>query len=236
MLIKPYVGGDTMGEIPYREVVEGAKFLMKMPLEKQLRMIELIMRTVPADIDEAVKKMIEEIGPAKLEDIKEVLAFTLAIIKGLTKKDMADIIKDLKHMGFSEANARAIVEKIIEEMPSAERDAELLKELDPDALLSLVEGWARFFMGDYDDLDEWRQEAGLPSRYLLAASRFFESALKSILTGEMSTRRLASMLEEEYKFGREQAEAVSGVLEKHLDELSRVLLFRYLRRIMDALE
>ena len=229
-------GEGTMGEIPYREVVEGAKFLMKMPLEKQLRMIELIMRTVPADIDEAIKKMVEEVGPAKLEDIKEVLAFTLAIIKGLTKKDMADIIRDLKHMGFSEANARAIVEKIIEEMPSAERDADLLKELRPDVLSSLVEGWARFFIGDYDDLDEWRKEASLPSQYLLAASRFFESALKSILTGEMSTRRLSIMLQEEYEFEREQAQVISSGLEKHLDKLSKVLLFRYLRRIMDALE
>ncbi len=225
-----------MGEIPYRDVVGGAKFLMKMPLEKQLRMIELIMRTVPADVDEAVKKMIDEVGPAKLEEIKEVLAFTLAIIKGLTSKDPADIVRDLKHMGFSEANAKAIVEKIIEEMPSAERDADLLRELRPELLSSLVEGWTRFFMGDYDDLDEWRREAGLPSQYLLAASRFFESALKSVLTGEMTTRKLSRALEKEYEFEREQAQAISSGLEKHLNELSRVLLFRYLKRIMDALE
>ena len=236
MLIKPYASEDMMGEIPYREVVEGAKFLMKMPLEKQLKMIELIMRTVPADIDEAIKKMIEEVGPAKLEDIKEVLAFTLAIIKGLAKKEVDDIIKDLKHMGFSEANAKAIVEKIIDEMPSAERDADLLKELGPDILSALVEGWVRFFTGDYDDLDEWRQEAGLSSKYLLAASRFFESAVKDILMGEMSTRRLSAMLEKVYEFKREQATVISNGLEKHLDEISRVFLFRYLRRIIDALE
>jgi len=29
MLIKPYASEDMMGEIPYREVVEGAKFLMR---------------------------------------------------------------------------------------------------------------------------------------------------------------------------------------------------------------
>ncbi len=225
-----------MGEIPYRDVVRGAKLLMKMPLEKQLKVIELIMRAVPADVDETIRMMAEEIGPTRLEDIKEVLAFTLAIIRSLTSREPEDIVRNLRHMGFSEGNARAIVEKIINEMPSAERDAELLRELEPERLTALTEGWARFFTGDYEGLREWGEDVGLPSPYLLAASRFLESALKSILSGEMSIRRLARALEEDYGFEHEQAEAIIGVLERRLDELSRIMMFRYLKRIADAVE
>jgi len=225
-----------MGEVPYRDVVEGAKLLMKMPLEKQMRMIELILGSAPANVEELVKNMTEELGLSDLDDVKELMAFTLAVVKSISSKAPEDVIKGLKHLGFTEANARALVEKILEELPSAEKDAELLRELNPDELGLLAKTWIGFFTGDYDSLEEWSEETGLPVRYLVAAARFLESALKSVLTGEMSLRKLGRALVKDYGFEPEQASSVVKALEDGLDELSRVMLFKYLRRVLEAVE
>jgi len=225
-----------MGEVPYRDVVEGAKLLMRMPLEKQMRMIELILGSAPANVEELVKHMTEEFGLEDLDDVKELMAFILALVKGISSKKPEDVIKGLRHLGFTEANAKALVEKILEELPSAEKDAELLRELGPDELGLLAETWANFFTGDYDSLEEWSEEVGLPVRYLVAAARFLESALKSILMGEVSLRKLGRALIEDYGFGPEQASKVVGALRGNLDELSRVMLFKYLRRVLEAVE
>jgi len=225
-----------MSEIPYRDVVEGAKFLMRLSMEKQLKLIELIMRSVPASVDETVKRIVEEVGSTDLEAIREVLAFTLAVIKGLARKDPAEVVKDLRRMGFTERSARAIVEKIMEELPSAEKDAELLRELDDEALTRLLETWVRFFTGDYRDFDDWSREAMLSERYLLAASRFMESALKSVLSGDMSLRRLREALVEDYGFEASKASRLTEALGAHMDQLFKVMLFKYLKRILDAIE
>ncbi len=225
-----------MGEIPYREIVEGAKFLMKLPLEQQLRLIELIMRSVPANVEETVKKIMSELGPADLENVREVLAFTLAIIKGLARKDPSEVVRDLEKMGFSEKSAKAIVDKVVEELPSAEKDAELLKELGDEELSKLLASWVKFFTGDYEDFGEWGEEAGLPDHYLLAASRFLESALKSVLSGEISLRRLRRALIEEYGFKPAQAARMVRTFEENMEELFRVMVFRYLKRLLDAIE
>ncbi|RLI11655.1 hypothetical protein DRO33_03745 [Candidatus Bathyarchaeota archaeon] len=225
-----------MSEVPYREVVEGAKFLMKMPVEKQLRLLELIMRSVPASVDETIRQIIDEFGPADLKDIREVLAFTVAIIKSLATKEPSEVIKGLKRMGFTEENAKAIVDKVLSELPSAEKDADLLRELDKDELSRLVRTWVRFFTGDYDGMTEWAEDVGLATQYLLAATRFFESSLKSVLMGEMSLRKLQEALIKDYGFEPEKAEELVRGLEEHIDELSRTMLFKYLKRILDAIE
>lgn len=225
-----------MSEVPYREVVEGAKFLMKMPVEKQLRLLELIMRSVPASVDETIRQIIDEFGPADLKDIREVLAFTVAIIKSLATKEPSEVIKGLKRMGFTEENAKAIVDKVLSELPSAEKDADLLRELGKDELSRLVRTWVRFFTGDYDGMTEWAEDVGLATQYLLAATRFFESSLKSVLMGEMSLRKLQEALIKDYGFEPEKAEELVRGLEEHIDELSRTMLFKYLKRILDAIE
>ena len=225
-----------MNEIPYRDVVEGAKFLMKLPLDRQLRLIELIIHSVPASVDETIKKIRDELGQVDLDVIREVLAFTLAVVKSLVRKDPGEVIRDLEHMGFTEKSARAIVNKIVSELPSAERDAELLRELDEEALARLMNTWVRFFMGDYENFSEWSADAGLPYHCLLAASRFMESALKSVLTGEFSLKRLAKILVEEYGFEPRKARQLVRTLDEHMEDLSRVMLFKYLKRIIDAVE
>jgi len=225
-----------MGEVPYREVVEGAKFLMKMPIEKQLRLLELIMRSVPASVEDTIKQIMEEFGPTDLDDVREVLAFTVALIKSLASRDPSEVVEHLKRMGFTENNAKAIVEKVLSEIPSAEKDADVLKELDPEGLSRLVRTWVRFFTGDYDSLSDWAMDVELETRYLLAATRFFESSLKSVLMGEMSFRKLREALIEDYGFSPEAASELAGTLEEHVDELSRVVLFKYLKRILDAVE
>jgi len=225
-----------MSEIPYREVMEGARFLMKTPIERQLKIIELIMRTVPSNVEDTIKKLSDELGPMDLDNIREVMAFTLAVIKTLATKSPEEIVDDLRKMGFSERNARAIVDKILEELPSAERDADALKELGPEELASLARSWARYFTGDYDSISEWSEETGLGERYLLAASRFLESALKSILSGEMSLRKFHEALISDYGFEPERAEIITKVMEEEIDNLSRVLLFKLLRRLLDAIE
>jgi|GEM_PF-5510035 len=225
-----------MGEVPYREVVEGAKFLMRMPIEKQLRLLELIMRSVPASVEDTIRQITEEFGPTDLDDVREVLAFTVALIKSLASKDPSEVVRNLRHMGFTEKNAKAIVEKVLSEIPSAEKDAEILRELDAGSLSMLARTWVRFFTGDYDSLADWAMDVGLETRFLLAATRFLESSLKSVLLGEVSFRRLREALVEDYGFTQEAASELVSVLEEHVDELSRVLFFRYLKRILDAVE
>ena len=222
--------------MPYREVVEGAKLLMRLPLEKQLRLIELILGSAPASVDELVSNVTEELGTRDLDGIKELMAFALAVVKSISSKKPDEVVKGLRHMGFTEANARALVEKVLKVLPSAEKDAELLRELKPEDLAFLAETWVNFFLGDYDSLEEWSEGTGLPVQYLVAAARFLESALKSVLTGEMSLRRLSRALVEDYGFDPEQASGVVKVLRDQMEELSRVMMFKYMRRLLEAVE
>ena len=225
-----------MGEIPYRDVVEGAKLFMRIPLEKQLKVIELIIGSAPADVEEIISMITEELGTSDVENIKELLAFTLAMVKSIPSKGPEEVVKDLKHMGFTEANARALVEKILHALPTAEKDAEVLRDLGPEELRKLVETWIDFFTGEYGSMEEWSSEVGLPIRYLVASARFFESMLKSILTGELSPRRLKKVLVDDYGFRPAQASTITEAIEEKLDELSRVLMFKLLYRILDAVE
>lgn len=225
-----------MGEIPYRDVVEGAKLFMRIPLEKQLKVIELIIGSAPADVEDLITMITEELGSLNVENIKEIMAFTLAMVKSIPSKGPEGVVKDLKHMGFTEANARALVEKILHVLPTAEKDAEILKDLGPEELRKLVETWIGFFTGEYGSMEEWSNEVGLPIRYLVASARFFESMLKSILMGELSPRRLKKILVDDYGFQPAQASTITGAIEEKLDELSRVLMFKLLYRILDAVE
>lgn len=225
-----------MGEIPYRDVVEGAKLFMRIPLEKQLKVIELIIGSAPADVEDLITMITEELGSLNVENIKEIMAFTLAMVKSIPSKGPEGVVKDLMHMGFTEANARALVEKILHVLPTAEKDAEILKGLGPEELRKLVETWIGFFTGEYGSMEEWSNEVGLPIRYLVASARFFESMLKSILTGELSPRRLKKILVDDYGFQPAQASTITRAIEEKLDELSRVLMFKLLYRILDAVE
>ncbi len=225
-----------MSEIPYRDVVEGAKLFMKIPLEKQLKLIEIILNSVPADIKELVDMITDELGVSDIDNVREVMAFTLAVVKSIASKGAESVVKDLRHMGFTEAGAKALVDKILKTLPTAEKDAEVIRGLDLDKLTLLAETWVDFFTGEYGSLEEWSRETELPPNCLVAAVRFFESMLKSIVTGEISPGRLVMILVEDYGFSPEQAQAIVEVMSRELDNLSRVLMFKLLYKILDSME